>query len=219
MNYNISYDEDEYDKDLKRKCRYIFSYKVFFIPISIILPIFIYFENFQNPFYIFIATFISTFVIVLNFPHLTKMLYTKPIYFEDLFLEDKEPVEKNYIKIMHNIESSKKFQQRFVLSQQFILSLTISLVVEYFSYKLHNSNYELMEIFGLLGGLFSLYAKVITIIGKIVLFILYYQKKKEKEKLLKQFNIRTIESRSLTQELIEVDINSIVKNTGSSMNI
>ncbi len=143
------------------------------------------------------------------------MLYTKPIYFEDLFLEDKEPIQKNYIKIMHNIESSKKFQQRFVLSQQFILSLTISLVVEYLTYKLQNSSYELMEIFGLLGGLFSLYAKIITIIGKIVLFILYYQKKKEKEKLLKQFNIRTIESRSLTQELIEVDVTS---NT-SSINI
>jgi hypothetical protein len=199
------YEEDEYDKNLKRRCYYIFSYKVFFIPISIILPIFIYFENFQNPFYIFIATFISTFILVLNFPHLTKMLYTKPIYFEDLFLEDKEPIEKNYIKIMYNIESSKKFQQRFILSQQFILSLTISLVIEYFSYKLKNSSYELMEIFGLLGGLFSLYAKVITVIGKLVLFILYYQKKKEKEKLLKQFNIRTIESRTMTQELIEVE--------------
>ena len=209
MDYNINFDEDEYDKEFKRKCYYIFSYKIFFIPISIILPIFIYFEHFQNPFYIFISTFVSTFIIVLNIPHLTKMLYTKPIYFEDLFLEDKEPIQKNYIKIMHNIESSKKFQERFILTQQFILSLTISLVVEYFSYKLKNNNYEIMEIFGLLGGLFSLYAKVITIIGKIVLFILYYQKKKEKEKLLKQFNIRTIESRTLTQELIEFEPSTI----------
>lgn len=205
MDYTINYEEDEYDKEFKRRCYYIFSHKIFFIPISIILPIFIYFEHFQNPFYIFISTFISTFILVLNFPHVTKMLYTKPIYFEDLFLEDREPIEKNYIKIMHNIESSKKFQQRFVLSQQFILSLTISLVVEYLTYKLKNNSYELMEIFGLLGGLFSLYSKIITIIGKIVLFILYYQKKKEKEKLLKQFNIRTIESRTLTQELIEIE--------------
>jgi len=195
--------EDEYDKRLKNRCKYIFSYKIFFLPITIIMPFFIYFENFQNIFYIFIASFVSSFILVFTFPQITRMIYKKPIYFEDLYLDDKEQI-KNHIKILHNIENTKKFQNNFILSQQIMMALAISLIIEYLTYKIINNSYETMELLGLLGGLISLYVKIITIIGKLFLGFLYYQKKKEKERLLKQYNIRNIESRSLTQENIDL---------------
>ena len=203
------YNEDEYDKRLKNRCKYIFSYKIFFLPITIIMPFFIYFENFQNVFYIFISSFVSSFILVFTFPQLTKIIYTKPIYFEDLYLDDNEQIQKNHIKILHNIENTKKFQNKFILSQQFIMALTISLIIEYFTYKIINNSYEIMELLGLLGGLISLYVNIITIIGKLFLCFLYYQKKKERERLLKQYNIRNIEFRSLTQDNIDLSLNSL----------
>lgn len=199
--------EDEYDKKLKSRCKYIFSYKIFFLPITIIMPFFIYFENFQNVFYIFIASFVSSFILVFTFPQITRMIYTKPIYFEDLYLDDKEQI-KNHIKILHNIENTKKFQNKFILSQQIIMALAISLIIEYLTFKITNKSYETIELLGLLGGLISLYVKIITIIGKLFLSFLYRQKKREREKLLKQYNIRHIESRSLTQDNIDLSFNN-----------
>jgi hypothetical protein len=135
------------------------------------------------------------------------MIYKKPIYFEDLYLDDKEQI-KNHIKILHNIENTKKFQNKFILSQQIMMALAISLIIEYLTYKIINNSYETMELLGLLGGLISLYVKIITIIGKIFLGFLYHQKKKEKERLLKQYNIRNIESRSLTQDNIDLSFDT-----------
>ena len=46
-----------------------------------------------------------------------------------------------------------------------------------------------MELLGLIGGLISLFAKVIRIVGKLFLSFLYYKKKKEKEELLERLNL------------------------------
>ena len=50
-----------------------------------------------------------------------------------------------------------------------------------------------MEFFGLLGGIFSLYMKIIRYIGQIMLKILYNIKNKEKKELLEKLKIKEIE--------------------------
>ena len=47
--------------------------------------------------------------------------------------------------------------------------------------------YNTTELLGLTGGIISLLAKVIRISGKLFLSLLYYLKKKEKEKLLERY--------------------------------
>ena len=68
-------------------------------------------------------------IVTWNYPYLSKMSYTRPIYYEDLVEDNNNRVSK---KIMYNIELSKKFKNRFIVFQQLILSFTLAILVEYF---------------------------------------------------------------------------------------
>jgi len=166
----------------------IINYKTILLPLVIILPLLNIFPIFFNHFYIIFSTFVSLMILTWNFPYISKYSYTRPIYLEDL---DTELKVRN--KIYHNITKSKKFSKKFIIFQQFILSVTICIVIEYIIYKYQQKEYQIMEFLGLLGGIFSLYMKIIRYIGQIMLKILYNIKMKEKEELLQKLNIKEIE--------------------------
>ena len=181
---------DKYDLKFKKNIYYFFDYKKFYLPISFILPSFLYFPLFRNDFYIVFSFFISMLIITWNYPHLSKISYTRPIYFEDL-VEDK--IEKIDRKIIYNIELSKKFKNRFIVFQQLILSFTLAILVEYFL-KYAKNQYNITEFLGLMGGMISLYVKITRTVGKFVLVSLYKWKMKEKNRLLEKINIPIIEN-------------------------
>lgn len=176
---------DQYDLDCKNKLNCCFSWKRFFLPISILLPSLIYFEKFRNDLYIFISFFISSFIFLWNFPSISKIGYSKPVYFEDLDENNSQIIKK---KILSNIELSKKFQNRFIFIQQIILSTTIGLISDYAIQKYRYQTLAIAEVLGAVGGLFSLYVKITKFLGRILLNYLYKRKKMEKEKILKNIN-------------------------------
>ena len=180
--------EDQYDLILLNYFGNILHFKRFFLPTAIMLPLFVINKQFQNNFYIFFSTFISIIIVGWNFPKITKLYYSRPIYFEDLD-DDKEESKKVKNKIMYNIELSNKFKSRFIIFQQILISIACSLVIEYIVIKNKENNYNTMELFGLIGGLLSFLTRFVRICGKIFLSFLYYKKKKEKEKLLIKYNL------------------------------
>lgn len=194
--------DDINDIRCRKKCGFLFSWKRFFLPLAIILPILIIFEKLQNDFYIFLSCLISSFILTWNFPYFSKFGYTKPIYFEDLEQEklDYHKVVKN--KIISNIENSKKFQNRFILFQQIILSVTLALIIDYSTHQYKDTKLVFTEILGLLGGLFALYLKITQFIGKIILKILYHTKKKERLQLMEDMkdNVITLGIRKSSSE-------------------
>jgi hypothetical protein len=180
--------EDQYDVVLKNKLGFFFNYKRFFIPSSILFPVMLFSNIFRNNFYIFISIFISLLILTWNFSYFTKIYYSKPIYFEDL--ED-DISEKKRIKskIMYNIELSSKFKKRFIIFQQFLTSISFAIVAEYISIKYNNTEYNTIELLGVIGGLLSLQTKLIQICGRMFLSLLYYLKEREREQLLIQLNL------------------------------
>jgi hypothetical protein len=180
--------EDQYDIVLKNNFGYLFNYKRFFIPSSILFPIMLCFKVFRNNFYIFISTFISLLILTWNFSYLAKLCYSKPIYFEDLE-DDKSEKKRIKSKIMYNIELSNKFKKRFIIFQQFLASIGFSIVVEYINIKYNTTEYSTIELLGVIGGLLSLQARVIQLCGRMFLSLLYYLKEKEREKLLQNLNL------------------------------
>jgi len=60
-------------------------------------------------------------------------------------------------------------------------------MVEYISIRYHDINFLTTEFLGILGGLISLYLKIIKLTGKVILIILYKLKKRERNRML-QFN-------------------------------
>ena len=97
--------EDKYDLQLINYFGEWFNYKRFFLPTSIMLPLMLISNNFQNDFYIFFSTFISISILGWNFPSFTKLYYSRPIYFEDL---DDDKSDKNFDISVENIESSEQ---------------------------------------------------------------------------------------------------------------
>ncbi len=182
---------DDYDIKLKNNCSYLFDFKKFYLPISFILPSFIFFPLFRNDFYIAFSFFVSMLIITWNYPYLSKAAYTRPIYYEDLIEDNNTRITK---KIMYNIELSKKFKNRFIVFQQLILSFTLAILIEYFL-KYSNNQYNISEFLGLMGGMLSLYVKITRTVGKFVLVSLYKLKIKEKNKLLNKVNIPIIENK------------------------
>ena len=135
-------------------------------------------------FYIFVSCLISSFIFTWNFPYFSKYGYTRPIYFEDLEQENMSQKKIIKKKIINNIESSKKFQNKFILLQQIIFSVTLALIIDYSTHRYKNTSLVFTEILGLLGGLFTLYLKITQFIGKLILKFLYYNKKKERQRLI-----------------------------------
>lgn len=180
--------EDNYDLQLINYFGECFNYKRFFIPTAIMLPLLLISSNFQNDFYIFFSTFISISLLGWNFPRFTRLYYSRPIYFEDLD-DDKSEKKKKKNKILYNIELSNKFKIRFIIIQQILISASCAIVIDYIFIKSRENNYNFMELFGLMGGLFSLTAKIIRIIGRLLLSFFYYRKQKEKEELLIKYNL------------------------------
>ena len=80
---DIKYIEDDNDIRCRKNCRCCFSWKRFFLPISALLPSLIYYDKFRNDPYIFTSVFISSSIVFWNFPSLSRLGYTKPVYFED----------------------------------------------------------------------------------------------------------------------------------------
>lgn len=182
--------DDEYDNIFLKKYHIYLNYKTIYLPL-IFLPILNIFDKFKNEVFLFISIFISLFILTWNFPSISKSFYLKPIYYEDLYNE-KMDITINDLskkKIIYNIEISKKFKDKFLIIQQFILSLTLAIIIEYFSFKYKKNNYSLSEILGMIGGILSLYLKLINLIGKSTLSLLYKMKIKEKKKLLDKLSI------------------------------
>ena len=182
--------DDEYDNIFLKKYHIYLNYKTIYLPL-ILLPILNIFDNFKNEIFLFISIFTSLFILTWNFPSISKSFYLKPIYYEDLYNE-KMDININDLskkKIIYNIEISKKFKDKFLIIQQFILSLTLAIIIEYFSFKYKKNNYSLSEILGIIGGILSLYLKLINLIGKSTLSLLYKMKIKEKKKLLDKLSI------------------------------
>ena len=179
--------EDEYDIALKNYYGSLFYYKIFFLPSVILFPCLLFIEVYRNYYYIFLSIFTSLLIITWNFPSISKFIYSKPIYIEDL---DKK-ISGNNNKIIYDIQNSQTFKSRFILFQQFIISIVIALSADYIKsrfYENSNENMSNFAIIGILGGLLSITIKVIKLLGKICLFIVYYKQKKYQESLDNQNN-------------------------------
>jgi len=157
------------------------SWRVFFIPLSLIYPLLIILNVFRNELYYFISFFISGLILIWNFPKLAFILSSRPIYFDDLSLENEEKEER---LILLNIESTKKFQNIYIIIQQFILSLSLALIIDYGVIEYKNKNMNFTDILIAIGGLGSLYTKIIYYIGKMLVSILYFIKKKQKQNII-----------------------------------
>lgn len=137
-------------------------------PIRILLPISI--GLFSMPFidymfltyhYLPILYFLASYSVLLNFPSIAENLHKKPIYFEDLA-----------------IENNNKLMRWYSILMNFILSLLFALCSDYIIFQGIREK-PILETLGIIGGSFSLYIKVQHSTGKALLTICHCIKQRE----------------------------------------
>ena len=201
--------DDMYDTEFLHKYHSIINHKTILIPISIILPSLNFLHIFNNFIYLFLSTSISLLILTWNFPYLSHVSYNKPIYYDDLIKNDIQSNEERK-NIIYNLEISNKFRHKFIFFQQIIFSFTVAIMVEYISIRYHDINFLTTEFLGILGGLISLYLKIIKLTGKVILIVLYRLKKRERNKML-QYQITTLAcSRFFTKLIWKKELHNII---------
>ena len=146
--------------------------KRFFLPIFFGLGVLVFEETRDFIYMPFIVT-PCFFVLFWNFPKIVYYTNSKPLFYEDLFIDEKK---------IPNYEISISLKQKFNKIFEWSLIITTSLLTgalsDYWLYKTANLNSPI-ELAGVTGGIITLFRNINDIIGKIIMKFLRKQIKKE----------------------------------------
>ena len=155
-------------KDIKCK-RYFLP--LIFAPAAAIHP-----EIF-NFYYFPMVVGVSAFILFWNFPKLVYYTASRPLYYEDLFIDSSK---------LPNYDVSLSIKKRFQFILEWVLIITNTLLVaalsDYWLYKTVD-HFTIIEIVGITGGIIKVFQTVNNTISRIMLKLLRKRVKKENKTL------------------------------------
>lgn len=174
----------------------LFNLTLLLVPIILALT-FVYQDN-KSMFYVPVSCGISALIIFLNFPSIVIFLHSRPIYYDDLIMKNYEGEGHIY-----NEDFRKKYQKIFQwiisISSSFMVAFTVELW--FFRDSMFSSGDEpttgdkavnIFVVLGVIGGLFRVYYGAAMLLGKLLLTILKWLKKREQERLRQASEERTL---------------------------
>ena len=157
--------------------------------------------------YLPIVIFMISFILFWNFPTMVTFTNTKPLYYEDLFIDTSKihlldvcPAKKIYFE--------KLFHWSLILTN----SLFMAALSDYWLYKTFKEN-SYMEIIGITGGILKIFQLINHITGSILLQFtreLIHREHKHQQRLIE---MQTFTSRNT----IECPINSKIENKSKTL--
>lgn len=157
----------------------------YLLPISAFLLIspLIFPEQLVNYITLPIFYFFGMFFLLINFRQVGEFLYRKPIYLDDLVVEHRM-IRLQNPTIFTGIYNDNTLQLTYGVVMNFILAFLFALFSEYIVVK-DVRRLPIIEIFGIIGGNLSLYFRVQSIVGKVIIKIFHIFKERiEKERNL-----------------------------------
>ncbi len=153
--------------------------KRFFLPLISLISL-VWFEEFYNYLYFPIVVGIVSFIFFWNFPNFVYKTISKPLYYEDLFIDDNKLPS-------YDVDIIIKKRFKFILKWTLIVNATLltSVLSDYYLYKVNNIKDNTFQILGITGGLIKLFEMINNTICKYILKIMRYFIKKENEKIKK----------------------------------
>ena len=119
----------------------------------------------QNYIYIPLVAFICALVIFWNFPILVLFTNSRPLYYEDLFIED-----RNEIQMDVNDQLRNRFESRFQYVLIFTNSVFVAALSDYWFYQFKDSaDVSYVALMGITGGIIKIFQIVNHTSGSIVL--------------------------------------------------
>ena len=150
--------------ECNRECCKKIPVKRYFLPL-IGLMVLIWFEEFRHFVYLPIVVGVSFFIIFWNYPWLVYYTASKPLYYQDLFIDEKK---------LPNYSVSKKIRNKFQTILDWVLIITNTLLsaalADYWLYRINLKGY--IEIIGVTGGIIKIFQIINNTISRIMLKIL-----------------------------------------------
>ena len=159
----------------KSNCKYI-KCKRYFLPL-IFAPAAAIHPEILNFYYFPMVVGVSAFILFWNFPKLVYYTASRPLYYEDLFIDSSK---------LPNYDVSLSIKKRFQFILEWLLIVTNTLLVaalsDYWLYKTVD-HFTIIEIVGITGGIIKVFQTVNNTISRIMLKILRKRVKKENKTL------------------------------------
>lgn len=159
----------------KSSCKDI-KCKRYFLPL-IFTPAAAWHPEVFNFYYFPLVVGFSAFILFWNFPKIVYYTASRPLYYEDLFIDEKK---------LPNYEVSTKLKKKFQCILEWILIITNTLLVaglsDWWLYKTLD-NLNVMEVVGITGGIIKMFQMVNNTISRIMLKILRKNIKRENKQL------------------------------------
>lgn len=159
----------------KSSCKEI-KCKRYFLPL-IFAPAAAIHPEILNFYYFPMVVSVSAFILFWNFPKLVYYTASRPLYYEDLFIDSSK---------LPNYDVSLSIKKRFQFILEWVLIVTNTLLVaalsDYWLYKTVD-HFTIIEIVGITGGIIKVFQTVNNTISRIMLKILRKQVKKENKTL------------------------------------
>ena len=130
-----------------------------FIPCTLLT--FLIFEPFRTLIYILPASFAMSLSLFAQFPWLVRRLHGRPLYYEDL--EDADWIEPTI---------RARFQHAFTRILVVLNAMGVVVLVQY-GWTAVMESHGVIDILGVLGGLYTWHQKGVSILGRYLLKLLY----------------------------------------------
>jgi len=160
----------------KTNCKYI-KCKRYFLPF-ILSPILAIYPEILNFYYFPVVVGFSAFILFWNFPKIVYYTASRPLYYEDLFIDEKK---------LPNYDVDKKLKNKFQCILEWLLITTNTLLVsglsEWWLYKTRDK-FTLLEVVGVTGGIIKIFQTVNNTISRVMLKILRKKIKQQNRKLV-----------------------------------
>jgi len=172
------------NNDQTKCCCINIPIKRWFLPFIGVVFLFFY-EEIRNEIYLPIITSVCAFIIFWNFPFIVYKTASRPLYYEDLFIDEKK---------LPNYDVDETIKRKFKCILTWVLIVTNTILAgalsEYWFYKLNgNFIHSWMEIIGVTGGIIKIFQIANNTIVKYMLKILRHYVREEN----KQYNLEQVE--------------------------
>ena len=168
--------------------------KRYFLPF-VLTPVFAIYPEILNFYYFPLVVGFSAFILFWNFPKLVYYTASRPLYYEDLFIDQTK---------LPNYDVSDDIKNKFQCILEWVLIITNTLLVaglsDWWLYKTNN-NFLLFEIIGITGRIIKIFQTINNTISRYMLGILRRQiKKKNIENCKKRMN-NNIEIKNVVERI------------------
>lgn len=170
-------------------------------------------EEMQNFIYIpLIISFVS-FIIFWNFPYLVYISNTRPLYYEDLFIDSSLFPNSNQQDVSTiNPIVRQRFENRFQTTLIITNTLFMGALADYWLYKFkydpevdQEYDNDYYEIIGVTGGIIKIFQFLNNTLGSMMLHFIHEQLKKEHQETHRLLESKKSKTKELELEMISIE--------------